>query len=27
MLERGRYVFYQVGIGPDGSWRYFLASE
>jgi hypothetical protein len=27
MLERGRYVFYQVGIGPDGTWRYFLASE
>jgi hypothetical protein len=27
MLERGRYVFYQVGIGPDGSWRYFVASE
>jgi hypothetical protein len=27
MLERGRYVFYQLGIGPDGSWRYFLASE
>jgi hypothetical protein len=27
MLERGRYVFYQVGIGPDGAWRYFLASE
>jgi hypothetical protein len=27
MLERGRYVFYQVGIGPDGNWRYFLASE
>jgi hypothetical protein len=27
MLERGRYVFYQVGIAPDGTWRYFLASE
>ncbi|HWF93518.1 MAG TPA: hypothetical protein VG291_01000 [Xanthobacteraceae bacterium] len=27
MLERGRYIFYQVGIGPDGTWRYFLASE
>ena len=27
MLERGRYVFYQVGIGPDGAWRYFVASE
>jgi hypothetical protein len=27
MLQRGRYVFYQVGIGPDGTWRYFLASE
>jgi hypothetical protein len=27
MLERGRYVFYQVGIGPDGMWRYFIASE
>ncbi len=27
MLERGRYVFYQVGIAPDGAWRYFLASE
>jgi hypothetical protein len=27
MLERGRYVFYQVGIGPDGTWRYFVASE
>jgi hypothetical protein len=27
MLERGRYVFYQVGISPDGTWRYFLASE
>lgn len=27
MLERGRYVFYQLGLGPDGSWRYFLASE
>jgi hypothetical protein len=27
MLERGRYLFYQVGIGPDGTWRYFLASE
>jgi hypothetical protein len=27
MLQRGRYVFYQLGIGPDGTWRYFLASE
>jgi hypothetical protein len=27
MLERGRYVFYQAGITPDGSWRYFLASD
>jgi hypothetical protein len=27
MLERGRYVFYQVGIGADGMWRYFVASE
>jgi hypothetical protein len=27
MVQRGRYVFYQVGIGPDGTWRYFLASE
>jgi hypothetical protein len=27
MLARGRYVFYQLGIGPDGTWRYFLASE
>jgi hypothetical protein len=27
MLERGRYVFYQVGIGPDGAWRYFLSSD
>jgi hypothetical protein len=27
MLERGRYVFYQVGIGTDGIWRYFIASE
>jgi hypothetical protein len=27
MLERGRYVFYQVGIEPDGTWRYFVASE
>jgi len=27
MLERGRYVFYQVGIGADGLWHYFVASE
>jgi hypothetical protein len=27
MLERGRYVFYQVGVGADGIWRYFIASE
>jgi hypothetical protein len=27
MLERGRYVFYQVGITPDGTWRYFLAAD
>lgn len=27
MLERGRYVFYQVGIGPDGAWRYFISSD
>ena len=27
MLERGRYVFYQAGITPDGSWRYFMASD
>jgi hypothetical protein len=27
MLERGRYVFYQVGIGPDGAWRYFVSSD
>ena len=27
MLARGRYVFYQLGISPDGTWRYFLASE
>lgn len=27
MLERGRYLFYQVGIGPDGAWRYFISSD
>jgi hypothetical protein len=27
MLERGRYDFYRVGIGPDGAWRYFVAGE
>jgi hypothetical protein len=27
MVERGRYVFYQVGISPDGAWRYFLSSD
>ncbi len=27
MLQRGRYVFYQVGIGPDGAWRYFVSSD
>jgi hypothetical protein len=27
MLERGRYVFYQVGISPDGAWRFFLPSD
>jgi hypothetical protein len=27
MLERGRYDFYRVGIGPDGAWRYFVSGE
>jgi hypothetical protein len=27
MLEHGRYLFYQLGIGPDGTWYYFLTSE
>jgi hypothetical protein len=27
MLEVGRYAFYRVGIGPDGSWRYFVAGD
>jgi|SRR5579871_1139833 len=27
MLASGRYAFYRVGIGPDGTWRYFIAGE
>ena len=27
MLETGRYAFYRVGIGPDGTWRYFVSGE
>jgi len=27
MLELGRYAFYRVGIGPDGTWRYFVAGD
>jgi hypothetical protein len=26
-LDRDRYLFYRVGIGPDGTWHYFLAGE
>jgi hypothetical protein len=25
MLELGRYTSYRLGIGPDGTWRYFVA--
>lgn len=27
MEEFGTYIFYRVGIGPDGTWHYFLAGE
>lgn len=27
MREFGTYVFYRVGISPDGTWRYFVAGE
>jgi hypothetical protein len=27
MLESDRYAFYRVGIGPDGTWRYFVAGD
>ncbi|MCC2112855.1 MAG: hypothetical protein KDJ16_12540 [Hyphomicrobiales bacterium] len=27
MEEIGAYIFYRLGIGPDGTWHYFLAGE
>lgn len=27
MLASGRYVFYRLGIAPDGTWRYFISGE
>lgn len=27
MKKAGGYVFYSIGIGPDGSWRFFTAGE
>jgi hypothetical protein len=25
--EKGRYPFWRLGIGPDGTWHYFLGAE
>jgi hypothetical protein len=27
MLASGRYAFYRLGIGPDGTWRYFISGD
>jgi hypothetical protein len=27
MLEFGAYAFYRLGIGPDGTWHYFIAGD
>src|SRR3972149_5045412 len=27
MQEFGAYVFYRVGIGPDGKWQFFVAGD
>jgi hypothetical protein len=27
MLDFGAYAFYRLGIGPDGSWQYFVAGD
>lgn len=27
MKKAGGYIFYSIGIGPDGSWRFFTAGE
>ncbi len=27
MVEFGAYAFYRVGIGPDGTWRFFVAGD
>ena len=27
MKSFGAYIFYRLGISPDGSWRFFLAGE
>jgi len=27
MLDFGAYIFYRVGIGPDGTWRFFVAGN
>lgn len=27
MLEFGAYIFYRVGIGPDGTWHFFVAGD
>ena len=27
MLDFGAYIFYRVGIGPDGTWHFFVAGN
>ena len=27
MQNHGTYMFYRVGIGPDGTWHFFVAGE
>ena len=27
MLEFGAYAFYRLGIGPDGTWHFFVAGD
>src|SRR5438046_90784 len=27
MMDFGAYIFYRLGIAPDGSWRYFVAGN
>ena len=27
MIDAGAYIFYRLGIGPDGTWHFFLTGD